>query len=73
MKLIEPLGQTDKKKRYYQYTAIDDFTRLRVLKGFPTHDQKTAIMFIQHGLSKLPFKVGVPDRQRPGHFVWRDR
>jgi transposase InsO family protein len=57
VKFIEPLGQTGRKKRYYQYTAIDDCTRLRVLRAYPTHDQKTAIRFIDHVLSKLPFKV----------------
>ncbi|MBN9152356.1 MAG: transposase family protein [Micrococcales bacterium] len=57
MKFIEPLGQTGRKKRYYQYTAIDDCTRLRVLRAYPTHDQKTAIRFIDHVLSKLPFKI----------------
>jgi hypothetical protein len=46
-----------KKKRYYQDTAIDDCTRLRVLMAYPKHDQKTAIMFIDHVHSKLPFKV----------------
>lgn len=57
VKFIEPLGQTGKKKRYYQYTAIDDCTRLRVLRAYPNHDQKTAIQFIDHVLSKLPFQV----------------
>jgi transposase InsO family protein len=51
VKFIEPLGQTGKKKRYYQYTAIDDCTRVRVLRAYPKHDQKTAIMFIDHVLS----------------------
>ncbi|WP_187393210.1 helix-turn-helix domain-containing protein [Arthrobacter echini] len=44
VQFIEPLGQTGRKKRYYQYTAIDDCTRLRVLRAYPTHDQKTAIL-----------------------------
>ncbi len=57
VKFIEPLGQTGKKKRYYRYTAIDDCTRVRVLRAYPKHDQKAAIMFIDHVLSKLPFKV----------------
>ena len=52
-----PRARPGKKKRYYQYTAIDDCTRLRVLRAYPTHDQKTAIRFIDHVLSKLPFKV----------------
>lgn len=57
VKFTEPLGQTGKKKRYYQYTAIDDCTRLRVLRAYPHHEQKTAIQFIDHVLSKLPFQV----------------
>lgn len=57
VKFIEPLGQTGRKKRYYQYTAIDDCTRLRVLRAHPNHDQQTAIRFIDHVLSKLPFQV----------------
>lgn len=57
MKFIEPLGQTSKKKRYYRYIAIDDCTRVRVLRVYPEHDQKTAIQFIDHVLSKLPFQI----------------
>jgi transposase InsO family protein len=56
-KFIEPLGQKGRKKRYYQYTAIDDCTRLRVLRAYSRNDQQTAIAFIDHVLSKLPFAV----------------
>lgn len=57
VKFIEPLGHTGKKKRYYQCTAIDDCTGAAVLRAYPKHGQKTAIQFIDHVLSKLPFKV----------------
>jgi transposase InsO family protein len=57
VKFIEPLGQTGRKQKYYQFTAIDDCTRLRVLRAYPRCDQKTAIAFIDHTLSKLPFQV----------------
>lgn len=57
VKFIEPLGQSGRKKRYYQYTAIDDCTRLRVLRAYPRNDQKTAIQFIDYVLAKLPFAV----------------
>ncbi|MFJ5973371.1 DDE-type integrase/transposase/recombinase [Streptomyces sp. NPDC093060] len=57
VKFIEPLGQSGRKKRYYQYTAIDDCTRLRVLRAQPRNDQKTAIQFIDYVLAKLPFAV----------------
>ena len=57
MKFIEPLGQTGRKRTFYQFTAIDDCTRLRVLRAYPRCDQKTAIAFIDHTLFKLPFQV----------------
>ena len=57
VKFIEPLGQTGKKKRYYQFTAIDDCTRLRILRAYPRCDQRTSIQFIDYTMSKLPFAV----------------
>jgi transposase InsO family protein len=57
VKFIEPLGQKGKRKRYYQYTAIDDCTRIRVLRAYERNDQKTAIQFIDHVLAKLPFQI----------------
>jgi transposase len=55
VKFIEPLGQTGRRKKYYQFTAIDDCTRLRVLRAYPRCDQKTAITFIDDVMAKLPF------------------
>jgi hypothetical protein len=46
-------------KRYYQYTALDDCTRLRILKIHDKNNQKTAIQFIDYALSRLPFKTEV--------------
>jgi transposase len=40
VKFIEPLGQTGRKRKYYQFTAIDDCTRLRVLRAYPRCDQR---------------------------------
>jgi hypothetical protein len=42
VKFIEPLGQTGRRKKYYQFTAIDDCTRLRVLRAYPRCDRWTA-------------------------------
>lgn len=42
---------------FYQYTAIDDCTRLRVLRIYPANNQKTAIQFLDYVLSQLPFAV----------------
>jgi transposase InsO family protein len=46
-------------KRYYQFTAIDDCTRLRVLRIYPRLNQKTAICFVDYVLERLPFPVQV--------------
>ena len=55
VKFIAPIG--GKKRRYYQFTAIDDCTRLRVLRIYDRLNQKTAIQFIDYVLEKLPFHV----------------
>jgi hypothetical protein len=57
VKFIEPLGQTGRRKKYYQFTAIDECTRLRVLRAYPRCDQKTAIAFVDHVRAKLPFAI----------------
>jgi len=46
-----------KKIRRFQYTAIDDATRIRALKIYRKHTQENAIQFIDYVLSKFPFRV----------------
>jgi transposase InsO family protein len=55
VKFIEPIKGV--RKRHYQFTAIDDCTRLRVLKIYDRLNQKTAIQFVDYVLEKLPFQV----------------
>lgn len=55
VKFIEPIGGAAKK--HYQFTAIDDCTRIRVLRVYPRNNQKTAIQFMDYALEKLPFGV----------------
>jgi transposase InsO family protein len=56
VKFIAPLAASSKKK-YYQFTAIDDCTRIRVLRIYGQLNQKTAIQFADYVLDKLPFRV----------------
>jgi transposase InsO family protein len=56
VKFIAPLSSASKKK-YYQFTAIDDCTRLRVLRIYDRLNQKTAIQFADFLLDKFPFRV----------------
>jgi len=46
-----------KKTRRFQYTAIDDATRIRALKVYKRHTQKNAIDFIDYVIEKFPFRI----------------
>jgi len=56
------------RKRYFQYTAIDDCTRLRVLKIYEQVNQRTSIQFIDYALSRLPFRTYVIQTDNAGEF-----
>lgn len=66
VKFIEPIKGV--RKKHYQYTAIDDCTRLRVLKIYDRLDQKTAIRFVDYVLEKLPFKVDLIQTDNGSEF-----
>ena len=66
VKFIEPLPGT--RKKHYQYTAIDDCTRIRVLRIYPRNNQKTAIQFVDYVLEKLPFQVEVVQTDNGAEF-----
>jgi transposase InsO family protein len=55
VKFLAPLPSQP--QRYYQYTAIDDCTRIRILRIYPRNNQETAMHFVDYVLSKLPFAV----------------
>jgi len=55
VKFLERLPGTN--KRLYQFTAIDDCTRIRVLKVFDACNQRTAIRFIDDVRRRLPFRI----------------
>jgi transposase InsO family protein len=57
VKFVAPLKGS--RKKHYQFTAIDDCTRIRVLRIYDRLSQKTAIQFADYVLEKLPFAVEV--------------
>lgn len=72
VKFIEPLvamsqGRRGGRNKYYQFTAIDDCTRLRVLKIYPTLNQ-AAIQFVDYVLQGLPFQVEVIQTDNGAEF-----
>jgi transposase InsO family protein len=56
------------RRRLYQFTAIDDCTRIRVLKVFDACNQRTAIQFIDDVLRRLPFRVHVLQTDNGAEF-----
>lgn len=46
-----------KKTKRYQYTAIDDATRIRALKVYEKHNQKSAIDFVNYVIERFPFRI----------------
>ena len=52
----------------YQFTAIDDCTRIRVLKVYDACNQRTAISFIDEVLRRLPFRVHVVQTANGAEF-----
>jgi transposase InsO family protein len=67
VKFIAPIGG-DRRRKHYQFTAIDDCTRLRVLRIYPRLNQKTAIQFADYVLEKLPFRVEVIQTDNGAEF-----
>jgi transposase InsO family protein len=54
-KFLEPIA--GQRKGYFQFTAVDDCARLRVLKIYERNNQKNAMDFVDYVLSRLPFRV----------------
>ena len=56
------------RKRLYQFTAIDDCTRIRVLKVYDACNQRTAIRFIDEVRQRLPFRIHVVQTDNGAEF-----
>ena len=69
VKFLERVPGT--RKRLYQFTAVDDCTRIRVLKIFDACNQKTAIQFIDEVIRRLPFRILVIQTDNGAEFQSR--
>jgi len=59
VKFLKLIDKTPKVIKRFQYTAIDDATRIRVLKIYNKHTQKNAIDFANLVVRKMPFRIKV--------------
>lgn len=57
VKFLTFIGKRGEKIRRFQYTAIDDATRVRALKVYDKHTQANAIDFVDHIMEKFPFRI----------------
>lgn len=57
VKFLKFEDKAGRKVRRFQYTAIDDATRIRALKIYNRHTQENAIKFVNHVIDKFPFRI----------------
>ena len=57
VKFLKFDGKDGKSVKRYQYTAIDDATRIRALKIYDRHNQANAIDFIITVIARFPFRI----------------
>ena len=57
VKFLTFIGNKGEKVRRFQYTAIDDATRVRALNIYEKHTQANAINFVDHMIEKFPFHI----------------
>jgi transposase len=57
VKFLQFTGESNRKIKRYQFTAIDDATRIRALKIYERHNQESAIDFIDHVVQRFPFRI----------------
>ena len=69
VKFLERIPGTG--RRLYQFTAIDDCTRIRVLKLYDRCNQTTAIRFIDEVRRRLPFRIHVVQTDNGAEFQSR--
>jgi transposase InsO family protein len=69
VKFLERIAGT--RKRLYQFTAIDDCTRIRVLKIYDACNQSSAIRFVDEVIRRLPFRVLVIQTDNGAEFQSR--
>ena len=57
VKFLSFIGKSGEKVRRFQFTAIDDATRVRALKIYDRHTQANAIDFVDYVIGKFPFRI----------------
>ena len=68
VKFLTLQGKHGQRIRRYQYTAIDDATRVRALQVYRRHTQQNAIAFLDRVIQKFPFRIHTVRTDRGHEF-----
>ena len=60
-------------KKFYQFTAIDEYSRYRYLEAFEDNSSYSASIFLEHCISKLPFAIQCVQTDNGNEFTTRLR
>jgi transposase InsO family protein len=71
VKFLKLKDRDGKAVKRYQYTAIDDATRIRALQVFPKQNQDCAIKFMEYVIEKFPFRISTVRTDRGHEFQAR--
>jgi transposase InsO family protein len=58
-------------KRFYQWTAIDECTRLRYVFGYEEHTPENSVKFLERLLKAFPFKIQTIQTDNGTEFTYR--
>lgn len=63
---------TEKGKKYYQFTAIDEYSRFRYLKAYEEHSTYSAADFLHEVVRRFPFKIECVQTDNGSEFTkWK--
>ena len=64
-------NREEKTVKRYQYTAIDDATRIRAVQILPEHNQACAIRLLDYVIQTFPFRISTIRTDRGHEFQAR--
>jgi len=65
------LFDSSRRKRLYQWTAIDEFSRYRFVYGFEEHTPENSVKFLKLLEAAFPFKIGAVQTDNGTEFTYR--
>jgi len=68
VKFLTLQGPAGQPIRRYQYTAIDDATRIRALRVYRRHTQQNAMAFADYAIRTFPFRIHTVRTDRGHEF-----